>query len=395
MANLFRANKKGSGGGGIEVDHITITTQPTKTVYAQYDTPDLTGAQITATFADGVTADVTNAVVVSPVILSDTGTQTITLTYGGSTAAFNVTVNAMTAISVTTLPTKTSYQPNEALDLTGIVVTGTAGSLTSNITSGCSFNPADGTILDEEKTYTVNVSYHGLTTSFNVTCSSLPASLEDATWAQIQAAAQNGTLSQFASVGDTKSITFGGYTYHMQLASINTGSGQAGTYYPANTADFISVELLPDGHCINTQSTNAGGWNNCEMRTYLNSTIYNSLPSDLKNIIIEKTHLRTQGNQSSTMVSASDKLWLPSYYEVLRGDGSISESAFDNIRYSIFTSSDNRIKKKVNGSTSEDWWISSPYQSNSTAFYEVSSNSFGAFGGTHNLLGVVIGLRIG
>ena len=179
MSNLFRTNKKGSG--GIQVDHLTITTMPTKTVYVVNDTLDLTGLVVTATFADGVTADVTRAITTSP---------------------------------------------------------------------------ADGDTLTTEGTISVIVTYQGVTTSFNVTCSSIPTSLEDATWAQIQAAAQNGTLSQFASVGDTKSITFGGYTYHMQLVSINDGTGTAGTYYPNGTADFIAVELLPNGHVINTTNTN-------------------------------------------------------------------------------------------------------------------------------------------
>ena len=361
MANLFRANKKGSG--GIQVESLTITTMPTKTTYAQYDSVDLTGAVITATFSDGVTANVTNEVDISPSILSNTGSQAVTLSYGGATATFNVTVNAMTSIAVTTLPTKTNYQPNEALDLTGIVVTGTAGALTPNITAECTFNPADGTILDEEKTYTVDVSYHGLTTSFNVTCSSIPASLEDATWAQIQTAVQNGTLSQFASVGDTKTITLTtNETLTLQLASINDGTGSAGTYYPNGTADFISVELMDSTHAMNSTATNVGGWNSCGMRTYLNETVYPTLPTDLKSVIIEKTHMRTAGNQSTSLVSASDKLWLPTDWEVFGNTtSSRAEDADHNNHYTIFSNSASRIKyRKAAPTIAREWWLSSP-----------------------------------
>lgn len=393
MANLFRANKKGSG--GIQVESLTITTMPTKTTYAQYDAPDLTGAVITATFPDGVTANVTNAVTVSPAILSDTGTQTITLSYGDAIATFNVTVNAMTSIAVTTLPTKTSYHPDEALDLTGIVVTGTAGAITSNITAGCTFNPANGTILDEEKTYTVNVSYHGLTTSFNVICSSLPASLEDATWAQIQEAVQNGTLSQFASEGDTKTITIGNYTYHMQLASINDGTGTAGTYYPNGTADFIAVELLPDMHVMNTQNTNVGGWNGCKMRTYLNETIYPTLPNDLKSVIVEKTHMRTEGNQSGSLVSASDKLWLPTEWEIFGTSHFGYENSAYNKQYSIFTDANSRIKKIVNNTSANDWWESSPNFASNKRFCYVILNGNGESYDANYSSGVAICLRIG
>lgn len=393
MANLFRSDKKGSG--GLQVESLTVTTMPTKTTYAQYDSVDLTGAVITATFPDGVTANVTNAVDISPSILSNTGSQTVTLSYGGATATFNVTVNAMTSIAVTTLPTKTSYQPNEALDLTGIVVTGTAGALTSNITAGCTFNPANGTILDEEKTYTVNVSYHGLTTSFNVTCSSLPASLEDATWAQIQAAAQNGTLSQFASEGDTKTITIGSYTYHMQLASINDGTGTAGTYYPNGTADFISVELVPDYRVMNTEETNAGGWNSCEMRTHLNSTIYSSLPSDLRAVIVAKTHMRTAGNQSTNFVSASDKIWLPTEWELFGSNIHSGESANYNKHYSIFPDNSSRIKETAGTTTTYSWWTSSPDVSKTTSFCRVYGTGDPGTGLANYSNYFAIGLRIG
>ena len=398
MANLFRANKKSGGGGVIEVDHITITTQPTKTVYAQYDAPDLTGAQITATFTDGVTADVTNAVAVSPAILSDTGTQTITLTYGGSTATFNVTVNTMTAISVTTLPTKTSYQPNEALDLTGIVVTGTAGALSPVITSGCSFSPANGTILTTEGTHAITVTYHGLTTSFNVTCSLLPASLEDATWAQIQAAVQNGTLSQFANVGDNKTITLTtNETLTLQLARINDGTGTAGTYYPAHSADFISVELMNGTHVMNSTATNVGGWNNCEMRTYLNETVYPTLPGELKATIINKTHMYTAGNMSHDLVSATDKLWLPTTYEMF-GENSqyYLDDADHNIHYSIFPDNASRIKyRKAAPTSARYWWLSSPGVNSSINFAYVSNGGSRDANYANDSNGVVLGLRIG
>lgn len=393
MANLFRANKK--GGGGIQVESLTVTTMPTKTTYAQYDSVDLTGAVITATFPDGVTANVTNAVDISPSILSNTGSQTVTLSYGGATATFNVTVNAMTSIAVTTMPTKTSYQPNEALDLTGIVVTGTAGAITSNITAGCTFNPADGTILSEEGTIPVTVTYHGLTTSFNVTCSTIPASLEDATWAQIQAAAQNGTLSQFASVGDTKTIAIGSYTYHMQLASINDGTGTAGTYYPNGTADFIAVELLPDTHAMNTTNTNAGGWNDCNMRTYLNNTIYLTLPSDLRAVIVEKTHMRTAGNQSTSLVSASDKLWLPTEWEMFGSATYGGESATYNKHYSIFPDASSRIKKIVGSTSAYYWWESSPQVNGNTYFSNVGTGGGGGASLASSSIGVALCLRIG
>ena len=383
---------------GIPVDHISITTQPTTRNYAQYDTLSLSGMVVTATFTDGVTANVTSVATASPAngsALNTSGTQTITVTYGGKTATTTVTVNAMTSIAVTTMPTKTAYKPNETLDLAGIVVTGTAGSLTRNVTSGCTFSPANGSTITTTGTIPVSVSYQGLTTSFNITSSSGPASLEDATWAQIQEAIQNGTLTDFAAVGDTKSVTISNKTYNLQLVSINDGSGTAGTYYPNHTADFIAVELLASTHNMNSSDTNQGGWGNSQMRSYLNSTIYNTLPSDLKSVIIQKTHMHTRGNKQTTVISVSDNLWLPTEWECV-GNGNLSgDTANYNKHYSVFSTNASRIKKIVGSTSADIWWLASPLQNYSEYFCRVSATGGIGDNVASGTRGVALCLRIG
>ena len=148
--------------GGIQVDTLTITTNPTKTTYMQYDNLDTTGLVVTAT-AGSLSGDVTSDCTISPTALNTSGTQAITVSYGGQTATFNVTVEAITGISVTTAPTKTSYKPNEQLDLTGIVITAASANLTKVVTSECTFSPADGTTLTTEGTFNVTASWHGFT----------------------------------------------------------------------------------------------------------------------------------------------------------------------------------------------------------------------------------------
>ena len=279
-----------------------------------------------------------------------------------------------TALTITSMPTKTSYSVDTTLDLTGLAVTATFdGGITADVTSAITTVPADGATLSTVGSQTITVSYGGATTSFTVTVLDLPASLEAATWGQIQDAAYNGTLSQFASVGDTKTITVSGNTLTMKLASINDGTGDAGTYYPTGTADFISLELLPDNHTMNPTATNVGGWNDCGMRTYLNETIYNSLPSDLKSAIAEKGHMRTSGNSSTTLVMAYDKIWLPTSWE-MNGGNYFSESSTYNKQYAIFTDNASRIKKKVNSNTAQSWWLSTPATSSSSAFAHVSTS---------------------
>ena len=156
---------------------IAITTQPTKTAYIQGDSLDLTGLVVTAT-AGQLTKDVTADCTFSPAngsTLSTTGSITITASFGGLTDTTSVSVYAISAIAITTPPTKTSYKPDETLDLTGIVVTATAGTLTSDVTSSCTFNPADGTTLTTEGTFNITATYQSLnaTTTYTVKASSI------------------------------------------------------------------------------------------------------------------------------------------------------------------------------------------------------------------------------
>lgn len=156
---------------------ITITTQPTKTAYIVGDSLDLTGIAVTAT-AGVITRDVTADCTFSPAdgsTLSTAGSVTITASFGGFTATTSVTAYAISAIAITTPPTKLNYKPDEQLDLTGIVVTATAGTLTRDVTSSCTFSPADGTTLTTEGTFNITATYQSLTatTTYTVKASSI------------------------------------------------------------------------------------------------------------------------------------------------------------------------------------------------------------------------------
>lgn len=68
---------------------------------------------------------------------------------------------APTSIAVTTAPTKTTYASGEKLDLSGLVVTATYdGGDTKNVTSSCTFSPANGTALTTSNDK-VTISYSG------------------------------------------------------------------------------------------------------------------------------------------------------------------------------------------------------------------------------------------
>ena len=133
------------------------------------------------------------------------------------------------------------------------------------------------------------------------------------------------------------------------------------------------------------------------MRTYLNETVYPTLPTSLKNIVVDKTHMHTAGNQSHDLVSASDKLWLPTSYEMF-GENSqyYLDDADHNIYYSIFPDNASRIKyRKAAPTNARDWWLSSPSVTNSSTFAEVAGDGSRTGNSSSFSYGVVLGLRIG
>jgi DNA-binding protein YbaB len=102
--------------------------------------------------------------------MNSSGTKTVTVSLGGKTASFDITVTAagvtLTSIKVTDLPTKTNYLVGEAFEPTGLVVTGTYSDGTTKAETGYILSGAD-TGSSGPKTVTVTLS--GKTAAFTIT----------------------------------------------------------------------------------------------------------------------------------------------------------------------------------------------------------------------------------
>ena len=147
---------------------ISVSKMPDKTTYYQGELFDSTGLQITGTANTGETVNVTDYEL-SGFDSSSAGTKTITVTASGKTTTFDITVSevSITAISVTTMPTKTNYHIGKGFDSTGIVVTATTSDgNTIDVTKDCTYSGFDSS---SPKTNTITVTYGTLTTTFDVT----------------------------------------------------------------------------------------------------------------------------------------------------------------------------------------------------------------------------------
>lgn len=108
----------------VQLNSISVTTLPTKTTYFTSEEFSAAGGYITAFYSNNTTkkfslseSDITCTGFTKGVA----GTQTITATYQGKTATFDVIVNKpkLTGFEITTLPNKIIYTKNDNLDVTG------------------------------------------------------------------------------------------------------------------------------------------------------------------------------------------------------------------------------------------------------------------------------------
>ena len=71
---------------------ISILSKPSKTAYNVGDTLDTTGLVLKATYSNSTSEEITSGFTCNPTKLNTAGTQSITVTYQGKTASFDVTV---------------------------------------------------------------------------------------------------------------------------------------------------------------------------------------------------------------------------------------------------------------------------------------------------------------
>lgn len=195
-------------------------------------------------------------------------------------------------------------------------------------------------------------------------------SLEKTSWEIISRVSESGLAEQFWQVGDEKDIIVDGERLTLVIMGFNhddlTSGGKAGI-------TFGLKNLMATTRKMNSSSTNVGGFTGSDMYDWLQNTLLNSLPSDLRAVLKSVNKKTSAGNQSSTINTNSMKLFLFSEIEIF---GSATHSkAGEGSRYSYFATAANRIKYLANGSGSANfWWERSPYILTDIGFCRVNSN---------------------
>ena len=236
------------------------------------------------------------------------------------------------------------------------------------------------------------------------------------TWSEIVANVKANKISQY-NVGDTKSVNLGTYgTHTLRIANTSTpsecstsGFSQTACGFVLEFADIITKHNMnPAGTYKGTTyqyGWNVDGWPATSMRTFVNNDIYNVIPSEIKNAIIDTTVVSGHGSTSGeTNFTSTDKLYLLSTAEVW-AQGSSNTIEYDTARdvtrqldyyKNLGTSTSNysgAIKK--NGTSAYYWWLRAAGSYNAHIFLPVTGNGDWTYSSAASTYGVAPAFRLG
>lgn len=205
------------------------------------------------------------------------------------------------------------------------------------------------------------------------------------TWVNIIKACQNKEVPETWTVGSQKAMTINGKAYVIDIIGKGhddyaDGSGKA-------PLTFQMHDCYADAKQMNSSATNSGGWTNCAMRSTHLPAILALMPAEVQNGIREVNKLTSAGEQSATINTTADKLFLLTEIEIF---GSVSHSkSGEGTQYDYYKAGNSKVKHR-NGS-SNIWWERSPSDSESVRFCIVGKGGNASYSFANSAYGVAFG----
>ena len=230
-----------------------------------------------------------------------------------------------------------------------------------------------------------------------------PVSFATDSWETIITAVKENNISKY-NVGDTKTVDMGTYgTHTLRIANTSTPSECSTSGFSQTACGFVlEFADIIAAHKMNDTNTNVGGWSSTSMRTFVNNDIYNALPSEIKNAIIDTTVVSGHGSTSGeSNFTSTDKLYLLAPKEIYTDWSYSYDTARDVTRQldyykNLGTSTSNysgAIKK--NGTSASTWWLRAAYSNTTTGFFRVIFNGDWRYDSATGTYGVAPAFRLG
>ena len=199
-------------------------------------------------------------------------------------------------------------------------------------------------------------------------------------WSTIAANVRSGNTSKY-NIGDTKEVDIGDLGKHkVRIANMSEcTNGETSETACGFVLEF--VDILTEQQ-FNSTNIVTGGWKDSKMRTYVNNTLYNALPSDLKSVIATTNVISGHSSSSSeSNFETQDKLYILSLRELFSdfiGDEALAtDTAVNTTRtldyyVKMGTTTGNHLATiKYYNSVAANWWLRVPIQISSQEIFGI------------------------
>ncbi len=225
-----------------------------------------------------------------------------------------------------------------------------------------------------------------------------PEDFSTDSWETIQAAAKSGNACNYYNIGDTRQINMGDLgTHTLRIANCSTPNECNNSSFSQTACGFVLefADTIGENKPMNSSGNNDGVWPASEMRNYISTTIYNSLPQDLKNAIIETKVISGHNGTESSNYSSTDKLYLLSVSELCVPDNDNDTASSTTRKLDIY----NGVTSCFSISPTKSpgyWWLRSA-TANSTTFMHIKYGTTISWtgNGASSATGVSPAFRIG
>ena len=255
------------------------------------------------------------------------------------------------------------------------------------------------------------------------------STLNDNSWAVIQAITSQGLASSYWSIGDCKAIilngsivngsttlrTFNNETFYVELIGFDHNTELESNSKPTLTFQLgkknVSVTngvidstsgvkvgiYSASGFGMQTSITNSGGWENSYARNSLMPQFKNLISADLRSCLLKVTKYTDNGTSShsgaAVVTATSDDFFLLSAYEITGSETNINTSEDDQQArygyYTAFPSDAGRIRYRDDSTdNAQAWWTRSAYalDTDSYCMINTSGNCVSSMASTSNAI---------
>lgn len=257
--------------------------------------------------------------------------------------------------------------------------------------------PTDNVELD----FSLTVEYVQADANANDVTNIRVGSFRTDSWDVIASNVQTGNV--LYTVGETKEVNMGDLgTKTVRIA--NTSECTNGEV--SETACGFVIEFVDSvaADTFNFEDSNIGGWNTATINNYVNTTLYDKLPVELKDVIIDTNVVSSHGLTDTDNFTTTNKLYLLSTKEIYGKDDSTNpitlDTSDDQTRQLDYYSS-----KGINTLTlgaiknyndvASYWWTRSAVSDGDTSYYAINATGAAEAAVATSTYGISPAFRIG